>query len=724
MATPEELAQRQEAATVKVEDAAHILDRVSNGGVTETVPTINGPVPSVAKFLADRDAEIEAATGAVDRFCGAVASAPTTRLDASPLQQGDEYHNTGNALRYSWSGSAWVALNSSAQSLEDRLADSTDPSEGAAKIGRSVVSIESVEALLSAKQDDSQTYEVAAFHPGVYALADPAGEGGGIFFWSPNVPKTSHNGGTVIDPLRPWPADWSNETQKTAWYTAGVSGTGCFVRQKSSRVLLEEFGVSTSIANNSKAMQRAFDTGAPTVSYKTAFSWSDTTYIDTWGQAFVGPDKPGQYHTGRRITFNGAADTWGIHVRAPGCAIRWHDARGGSNRPNFALWFRNQAMIPGNADLDAYLEQNNIINFKVGSELVGRSAFIRDNLFSLHTTGVNLKQFIYTSGTPEYYQTLERGYRGFEFTENRFHASSGVDIRNMEVGHENLYGCVIGDNNHDTDGCFFQGSISVSTVDANLVHRLVSSKIAFDMYRCRNVVFSGSVIAGEIIPLADATFAAAAFKFNTKEVANVTISGGNLSNIAGIPFQFVEPPEGLVAIDTVGMKDVCYNARAGAQVLPIVDIANVSADGRGVNGFILKNCPIELQPITGGATYGNLVRFTVRGAANKGVDVYGNNVSAGGTIPRTNLVTSSTTLFNRSSPYAGNGSATQTITLPSNPEWVMITPLTSGATNRLATILVEKGSSAGNDLVELTETGVIVKGAYNTSGVVYSLLSF
>ena len=619
---------------------------------------------------------------------------------------------------------AGIEADADAIVLRDELADSTDPSKGAGMVGRATVAISSIPDLLAAKQDTSVAYELAAYHPGVYALPVPEGEGGGVIYWAPNVSKVAHNGVTVFDPLRVFPTDWANETQKAAWYAAGTSGVGCFVRQKSSTILLEEGGVSPSIANNSKAMQAAFDTGETNISYKSEFSWSDTVFIDTWGQAFVGPERPGQYHTGRRITYDGLAGTWGIQVRAPGCVIKNNDARGGAARPNFVLFFRDQEMIPGNADLDAYFEQNSVINFATGAKFVGRSAFIRENLFSLHTVGVDLQQFIFTSGVPEYYQTPERGYRGFEFTNNRFHASSGVDIRNTATGHENLYGCVLGNDNHDTDGTYFQGSINKSSVTGSPVNRLISSKIAFDIYRCRNVTFTGLNIGGEIGPLADATFAAAAFKFNTKEVSGLVISGNIINNVAGIPVQFLEPPEGAVNISVNDWTDVSYNARAGAQVLPIVDIANVSADGRGTPAFSFQNNTLNLQPISSGATYGSLLRFTVRGAANGVINTMGNTVMAGGTIPETNLVTSATSLFKRRVPYVGNGSATQTINLPSNPEFVIVSPSTSGAANRFETVIAEKGTSATNDVVELTETSVIVKGAYNTLNVVYGIVVY
>lgn len=64
------------------------------------------------------------------RWCGLRSLAPTTRINGTALQEGDEYQNTTDKLRYTWSGSAWVALNSSAQQLESRLA-STVITDGA-----------------------------------------------------------------------------------------------------------------------------------------------------------------------------------------------------------------------------------------------------------------------------------------------------------------------------------------------------------------------------------------------------------------------------------------------------------------------------------------------------------------------------------------------------------------------------------------------------------------
>lgn len=53
--------------------------------------------------------------------------------------------------------------------------------------------------------------------------------GGGEFYYDASVPKTSHNGGTIIDPVRL--AAWDGTKANVATlFVAGSSGTGCFVR--------------------------------------------------------------------------------------------------------------------------------------------------------------------------------------------------------------------------------------------------------------------------------------------------------------------------------------------------------------------------------------------------------------------------------------------------------------------------------------------------------------
>ena len=134
-------------------DNSQTFDEVINGTLTYYANRIGNNVLSLkgmaerfnadqgereavfSNFMIENEAEISAAAGAADRFVGVSAVAPTTRLNGDPLQQADEYQNSVDKLRYSWSGTSWVALNSSAQQLEVRLNDFLDPLNDADKTG-------------------------------------------------------------------------------------------------------------------------------------------------------------------------------------------------------------------------------------------------------------------------------------------------------------------------------------------------------------------------------------------------------------------------------------------------------------------------------------------------------------------------------------------------------------------------------------------------------------
>lgn len=91
----------------------------------------NDLVHGFDQLLGALEQEYKDAAALNGRWCGLHLIPPTTRLDNSPLQEADEYQNRSDKLRYSWNGSTWVALNSSAQQLEVRLAD---PTQGARKV--------------------------------------------------------------------------------------------------------------------------------------------------------------------------------------------------------------------------------------------------------------------------------------------------------------------------------------------------------------------------------------------------------------------------------------------------------------------------------------------------------------------------------------------------------------------------------------------------------------
>lgn len=115
--------------------------------------------------------------------------------------------------------------------------------------------LNTITALLPA--DQAKSHVVLGYH-------SKGDGGGGTFYWDAGGLKTSHNGGTVIDPGRTFPIDWTNETQKTTWYTAAGSGSGVWLRADTNEAIDGRcFGVKldspSPVTDNTKALQKAID---------------------------------------------------------------------------------------------------------------------------------------------------------------------------------------------------------------------------------------------------------------------------------------------------------------------------------------------------------------------------------------------------------------------------------------------------------------------------------
>lgn len=112
-----------------------------------------------------------------DRTLAPSATHPVKRDDGSDLQVGDSYPNTVKNDAYFWNGAEW---NSSAQQLEEILTDPVAPENGAAVLGRGVISIATLASLMalpvSASRSDLR-YLVAEYASGT-------GVGGGPWRWS------------------------------------------------------------------------------------------------------------------------------------------------------------------------------------------------------------------------------------------------------------------------------------------------------------------------------------------------------------------------------------------------------------------------------------------------------------------------------------------------------------------------------------------------------------
>lgn len=77
----------------------------------------------------------------------------------------------------------------------------------------------------------------------IYGFHQDGDQGAGEFYWSDDIPRRDHDGGVIIDPAKPFPADWTNPQQAKDWYNPiNNTGWGCWVRGDRSTVNIEGFG--------------------------------------------------------------------------------------------------------------------------------------------------------------------------------------------------------------------------------------------------------------------------------------------------------------------------------------------------------------------------------------------------------------------------------------------------------------------------------------------------
>ncbi|MGV7119545.1 hypothetical protein [Sphingopyxis sp. 550A] len=209
--------------------------------MADMVATIGRP-PVEVHFGENTVAALAARSEAAASAAAAALSEATAESVAGPT-----YPDTSTGLAATTNGQSFavdngdgtvtVYLNDNGSAVAQRTLATTAAlasSSGALMVGLAAgdklqeradgLALASAYALIGITPYESVTYIIAGYHP-------DSVDGGGMFRWSESRPKADHDGVIVIDPSRPWPADWAVDGDVAAWFTAGVSGTGCFVRQ-------------------------------------------------------------------------------------------------------------------------------------------------------------------------------------------------------------------------------------------------------------------------------------------------------------------------------------------------------------------------------------------------------------------------------------------------------------------------------------------------------------
>lgn len=227
-----------------------VLNQVEVAKVAAESAAESSTVSQLSAELAEEMARIS-----VVRWCGNSTTPPTTRLDGSPLEISDEYGNLTDHLRYNWTGTAWVALNSSAQQLEERISDPAVGSQIAAwaakKSDLSTIHLYELTHLVTDRPNpaDKTTWD---WSPAIQALWDYSAANGvtgiqpkGLFRYKTQLaPKSGMDihgskgaelrwagsatyaifSTTAIDGLAVKKVRFSTETGAQLWYSSAASG--------------------------------------------------------------------------------------------------------------------------------------------------------------------------------------------------------------------------------------------------------------------------------------------------------------------------------------------------------------------------------------------------------------------------------------------------------------------------------------------------------------------
>lgn len=138
--------------------------------------------------------------------------------------------------------------------------DKLDPGQLSKLIRRRTIYVGSVSELMAIPSPvDKQLYNLTSYHGG-WNVAVQRPKGGGEFAWDASRPKADHNGGTIIDPSRTYPANWNDDTQKATWFAVNATtGAGCYVRTKDVAWLSDYGGKVDDTTNDTISLQSAIN---------------------------------------------------------------------------------------------------------------------------------------------------------------------------------------------------------------------------------------------------------------------------------------------------------------------------------------------------------------------------------------------------------------------------------------------------------------------------------
>ena len=207
--------------------------------------------------------------------------------------------------------------------------------------------------------------------------------------------------------------------------------------------------------------------------------------------------------------------------------------------------------VNGLGDMDFVLENVKINTAKTGIIFKGRGLKINNCYFTNLTNGIDL-DFITVNNPTNYYNTTERGYRAFAFSNIRFHAINGCCIINNKMNKDFISDVLITGIKLDDDAQLFKGSLNNSVISDIVITR-VKNKIVFEFEKTDNINISNIYASGDYIDLEDyETKNIDTLFFFRQRAKNLNISQVNCKNLNKNIFNFVQGVSNLNITNVIG----------------------------------------------------------------------------------------------------------------------------------------------------------------------------
>lgn len=484
------------------------------------------------------------------------------------------------------------------------------------------------------------------------------------------------------------------------------------------------FGASDTrtAAQNTTAIQNAFDFGE--ISAGTIFNMQDGGFtidghvilkgIGTVLYSEFGRGRVNNWHLKQDV---GSTDTKVLHIAAPAATIKGLTllGRGATESGTYCITAEEGFDGVNNGDIDLYAADCEIGNAETCVKISGRGFYADHCDFTLLTNVLEIDWpgTSFVEG-PNEDQKLTTGFRAYRLSNCRIHAASdGYIITNNGTNKDKM-------NQFLMTGCFSDATIRIwngemhnATISGNqFIYLDTSSAQLFNLSGGSNSLISDNYFGG----MQDDGYG------NTREYIGVA-SLTNCSNMKFIDNEYYRVNKDGFIINS-GCSDIIikggtfrefcltnatetrYPVRVAAAIngLTVEDLTFVNSSTRANDTYIIGN--------VGGVAITNCYREgNVFDTSNWILD---NIIEAD--------KQGSHSTYRRFERVTGDGTASQVVTFPFEPLWVIVNCL-SGA-NIGETRIVCAFSSTGSGEVDIVDNTVELKGIFNTNTVIYSVVAF